>query len=135
MRENTSGLNVRPDDATDTRTFEVITSRTDATHAQVQPRGEMNLTNVHLLTCVLSGQLALGRRFVRLDLSRLTVSDSACLGFLVPAHERFLADHGVLALTNVGGQLAQLLHATQLDRTLLITAGPGSDPTEQEERS
>lgn len=124
MREY-STLQSESNGATATKAFEVTTSSTDATHAVVKPSGDMNMSNVHLLTSVLAGQLRLGRRFVRLDLSRTTVSDSTCLHHLVPTHEHFLADRGLLALTNVGSNLAPLLQSTELDRTLLITDGPG----------
>ena len=108
--------------------FEVTASSTDATRAVVQPRGDMDTSNVHLLTSVLAGQLRLGRRFVRLDLSRTTVSDRTCLDHLVPTHEHFLAARGLLALTNVDAKLAPLLHSSQLDGTLFITDGPGPGP-------
>ena len=111
--------------ATATKAFVVRASSTDATHAVVKPSGDMNMSNVHLLTSVLAGQLRLGRRFVRLDLSRTTVSDSTCLHDLVPTHEHFLADRGLLALTNVGSNLTPLMQSTELDRTLFITDGPG----------
>ena len=86
--------------ATGTKAFEVRASSTAAT-AVVQPSGDMDMSNVHLLTSVLAGQLALGRRFVRLDLSRTTASDSSSLHYLVPNHEHFIAARGLLALTNV----------------------------------
>ena len=127
MREY-STLPSESDRATATKAFEVTASSTDASHAVVQPSGEMDRSNVHLLTSVLVGQLRLGRRFVRLDLSRTTVSDSTCLHELVPAHEYFLADRGLLALTNVGSKLAPLLRSSRLDGTLLITDGPGPGP-------
>ncbi|MGB8381801.1 MAG: STAS domain-containing protein [Dermatophilaceae bacterium] len=103
-------------------------SSTAATHAVVQPSGHLDMSNVHLLTSVLAGELRLGRRFVRLDLSRTTVSDSTCLHHLVPTHEHFLADNGLLALTNVGSKLVPLLHSSELDGTLFITDGPGPGP-------
>ena len=127
MREYTM-LRSESDGATATKAFEVTASSTDAIHAVVKPRGDMDMSNVHLLTSVLAGQLRLGRRFVRLDLSRTTVSDSSCLHHLVPTHEHFLADRGLLALTNVGSKLAPLLHSSQLDGTLFITDGPGPGP-------
>jgi anti-anti-sigma regulatory factor len=127
MREY-STLRSESDGATITKAFEVTVSSTAATHAVVQPCGDMDMSNVHLLTSVLAGQLRLGRRFVRLDLSRTTVSDSSCLHHLVPTHEHFVAARGLLALTNVSAKLAPLLHSTQLDGTLFITDGPGPGP-------
>ena len=51
MREY-STLPSESDRATATKAFEVTASSTDASHAVVQPSGEMDRSNVHLLTLV-----------------------------------------------------------------------------------
>lgn len=106
-------------------TFEVTTVRTDANRAAVQAQGEMDLANADLLTEVLGSHLAAGRRFVRLDLSRLAFVDCAGLRVLVLAHNQFLTQRGTLILTGVGARIAHLLHTTHLDEALFVADGPG----------
>jgi anti-anti-sigma factor len=98
----------------------VRTVLADAAHANLQLRGELDLATVDLLARALGRHLAAGRRFVRLDLSRLAFLDCAGLRCLVQAHDRFLAGRGSLSLTGVGPRINRLLRLTHLDQALLI---------------
>lgn len=91
----------------------------DATQATVEVRGEVDLANAGLLATVLDDQLALGRRFVRLDLSGLRFLDWVGLGVLVRAHHQFLSCHGIV-LTAPIRRLVWLLHMAGLDEILFI---------------
>ncbi len=108
--------------------FEVVATRVDATHAVVRPEGEMTLSTVRLLTAVLHGQLRLGRRHVRLDVSGLRVPDCGCLRDLLPVHDQFLAADGRLTVTGAGPDLSVLLRLTGADRTLFLVDPNPSEP-------
>ena len=101
-------------------TFEVTVVRADATRAVLQAYGVLDVAAAERLSAVVLGQLAAGRRFVRLDVSGLRMPDRAALMTLVRAHKTFLDARGTLILTGVGPQLAHLLRRTDLDRTLLV---------------
>ena len=102
--------------------------RVDDAHALVSVEGVLDLATVHLLTSVLDGQLRLGRRHVRVDLSQATVADVGCLRHLRGVNERFLAGHGLLVLDPVTEDLQSLLRITGLDRELF--AAPSVSPPE-----
>ena len=109
----------------DTGAFEVTAVHTGALRATVQLQGEMDLYTAELLTAVLDSQLAKGRQFVHLDLSRLTFVDCAGLRVLVLANNAFLAHRGKLVLTGVTARIARLLRITHLDEALRVAEGPG----------
>jgi anti-sigma B factor antagonist len=100
--------------------LEVRVRATEASRATVELHGEMDLATADLLIAVVDSQHAAGRRFVRLDLSRLEFLDAAGLRGLLNAHNRLLTAHGMLTLTGVGPRIARLLHITHLDQTLYI---------------
>lgn len=107
---------------TATGTFTVTAAHT---HATVQVQGDMDVANAELLAAVLDNQLIAGRRFVRLDLTRLTFLDCAGLRVLVHAHKAFRADPGgMLLLTGVGARIARLLEITHLDEALFVAGQP-----------
>jgi anti-anti-sigma factor len=119
---------VRPNDdvtvvADETGTLELRTVVADAVCATLLVRGEMDLANADLLTAVLDNQVGLGRRFIRLELSRLSFLDCAGLRAIVHAHNRCLAVRGTLILTGVTPRMALLLRITHLEEALLVADG------------
>lgn len=105
--------------------LEIVAVPIGATQATVRLRGEVDLVTGSLVTVALREQLALGRRFVRLDLSRLTFLDCVGLRVLVEAHNEFLYASGTLVLTGVGNRVARILSLTHLDEALFVADGPG----------
>jgi anti-anti-sigma factor len=114
--------------------LEVRVLATDATRAAAELHGEMDLAAADLLAKVLDNQLAAGRRFVRLDLSRLEFLDGAGLDVLINAHDRLLAARGMLTLTGLAPRIARLLRITHLDQALYVADRPGQ-PSRPRRRS
>jgi anti-sigma B factor antagonist len=106
--------------------LDVTTLAMDATRVTLQLQGEMDLSNADLLIAVLGNQVGLGRRFVRLDVSRLAFLDCSGLRAIVEAHNRCLGARGTLVLTGVTPRIARLLAITGLDEALLVADGPGA---------
>lgn len=104
--------------------LEVTTMTLDGTHVTVQPCGEMDLSNNHLLAGVVANQLRLARRFIELDLSRLTFCDCTGLRTIVDAHNNCLRVHGTMVLTGVPSRVARLLSLTHLDEALVVDHDP-----------
>jgi anti-anti-sigma regulatory factor len=52
--------------------------------------GILDASTAPALVCVVEGHLSSGRRFLRLNVSRLRVGDAEGLGALVEAHRRVL---------------------------------------------
>ena len=95
----------------------------EPTQAIVQVAGELDCATAGQLTSALDAQLALGHRFMRLDLSSLTFLDCAGLRALVRAHNKFLHAGGTFVLTGVGHRVARLLRITRLDEALFVADG------------
>ena len=106
------------------RPFQVTVVHADQARAQVRATGLLDRSTVDRLTAVLETLLGWGRRHVRLDMSRVTVSDEGCLPALVRVHEMFLAEHGLLVITVPRPDLAALLRQSRLERALFIADEP-----------
>lgn len=78
------------------------------------------------LTAALDRHLAAGRRYTRLDLSRVPMLDQAGFDVIVEGHHRFLAAGGTLVLTGISPRIARLLELTGLDRTLCTIVRPAA---------
>jgi anti-sigma B factor antagonist len=129
------GTRSRPIPAQDA-TFTVAAFAAGAGSSRVSAFGKLAgaAATTHLAT-VLQQQRASGCRFVRLDLSEVSMLDHAGFDVLVDAHHRFLAAGGTLVLTGVGGRIARLLELTGLDRTLFTIARAGDPPPGQADRT
>ncbi len=104
--------------------LEVTVVRADQDRAQVTATGPLDRSTVDLLTAELETLLGWGRRYVRLDMGRVTVSDHGCLPALLEVHEMFLAERGLLVLTSLSPDLAGLLRRRRLERALFIAEEP-----------
>ena len=60
---------------------------------------------------------------MHLDVSGVTFLECACLGVLVAAHQRQLADGGTLLLTGTTPRIMRLRSLTRLEGVLLTTTG------------
>jgi anti-sigma B factor antagonist len=108
----------------------ITTVVTEQARATMHLRGEMDVDTARLFCAVLDNQLALGRHFVRVDLSGLGLCDCAGLQAIIDGHNRCLAARGALTLTGVTPRIARLLSLTHLDEALIVDdgalgAGPG----------
>ena len=100
--------------------LQVLAVTVDATQSTVQVEGELDMATARLLELVLDDELQQGRRFVRLDLSRLSFMDCSGVRALVRAHHRFLASRGTVVLTGVGPAVTRLLDITGLTDALFV---------------
>jgi anti-anti-sigma factor len=81
------------------------------------------LAKADLLTAVLDNQVGHGRRFIRLELSRLHFLDCAGLRAIVHADNRCLGVRGTLVQTGVTPRIALLLRVTRLEEALFVADG------------
>lgn len=79
------------------------------------------------LAAALERQRTAGCRFVRLDLSELSMLDHAGFDVLADAHDQFLTVGGALVMTGVCPRIARLFQLTGLDKILFAIA-QSTDP-------
>lgn len=108
--------------------LEIVAVAVDLTQSTLQVEGELDIASADLLSASVDVELDEGRRFVRLDLSRLSFMDCTGLRAVVHAHNRCLAAGGTLALTDVRPPVTRLLHITGLDEALFIADSPSISP-------
>ena len=104
----------------------VDTVRFDRLRALVKVTGEVDVSTAAALWAVLQSHLASGRRFVRLDLSGVTLLDATALSGITRAHHDLLRRRGTLVITGVRSLVARVLRITGLDEQLFI-GGPRAD--------
>lgn len=97
----------------------------DRARATLRLDGELDLASAPTLTACLHGQLAEGRKRLRLDLSGLTFVDATGLAALVDGHHRLLSERGALVITAMSARCRRLIEMVGLDHTLLIADQPG----------
>ncbi len=100
--------------------FAVTVLAEDAQRCRLAVAGELDLGSARRLVAELDRQLAAGRRFVSIDLSELSFTDSTGVGVLLATHERLLARRGTLILSGVGQPVERMLQLTGLDGVLFI---------------
>jgi anti-sigma B factor antagonist len=101
----------------------ITITKSDDQEAYLRLAGCLDSASAPLLQACLENQLAIGRRYVRMDLSGLSFVDSAGLSVIADAHEVFLARRGTLVLTRLGPRTWRLLQVVGLDDELLIAVG------------
>src|SRR6476661_8949649 len=79
----------------------VDTTHRDTSSAVMCASGILDARTAPALVCVVEGHLLRGRRFLRLNVSRLRIGDAEGVGAVVEAHRRVLAARGTLILTGV----------------------------------
>lgn len=105
----------------------VRTTEHDDLRALVKVRGEVDLGTSAPLWAVLEAHLGAGRRFLRLDLSRVTLLDATALTGIVRVHRTLLERRGTLVVTGVRGMVGRVLRVTGLDRELLVSGTRADD--------
>jgi anti-sigma B factor antagonist len=104
----------------------IETVECDAVRASVKVAGDLDIATAPTLWGLLQAHLAVGRRFLRLDLAGLTFLDAAALSGIVGAHHDALDRRGTLVLTGVSERTARVLRLAALD-TVLFVGGPRSE--------
>ncbi|MBE7189896.1 STAS domain-containing protein [Jatrophihabitans endophyticus] len=104
----------------------VETVRADSTGALVRVEGELDMATAAPLWAVLQGHLAVGRRFLRLDVRGLRFLDATALTGITAVHRDALSARGTLILTGVQSVVGRVLSLTGLDDVLFI-GGPRAD--------
>lgn len=82
--------------------------------------GDLDIASATPLRECLERQIALGRRYLRLDLAGLTFVDATGLAELVRAHHELLGRRGTLVITAMSRRCRQLVELVALDHVLLI---------------
>jgi anti-sigma B factor antagonist len=107
-------------------TLSVDTVRLDPLGAVIKVVGVIDMSTAAALWAVLQGHLAAGRRFLRLDLSGVTLLDATALTGITRAHHDLLRRRGTLVITGVHSLVSRVLRVTGLDE-LLFVSGPRAD--------
>ena len=79
------------------------------------------------LVCVVEGHLLRGRRFLRLNVSRLRIGDAEGVGAVVEAHRRVLAARGTLILTGVPETMRVVIGAAGLSVNCCLLAATADE--------
>ncbi len=98
----------------------------DQDRAQVKVTGDLDMATSAPLWAVLTGHLAAGRKYLRLDLSEVSFLDASALSGIARAHRDALTLRGTLVLTGVHPRIARVLQLTGLDDVLFVS-GPRAD--------
>lgn len=115
-------LTARPDVG-----FELTVVDLDPARSVLCAAGELDILARRALIDRLQHQQDAGKRFVCLDLSRVTFMDCSCLRVLETFHHSFLQLHGRLILTGVNLRVARILTLTGLHDSLCL-APDDQDP-------
>jgi anti-sigma B factor antagonist len=102
--------------------FELSVVVVDPLRSSFCASGELDLSARDLFAEGLQQQQDAGRRFVNLDLSRVTFIDNSCLHVIEAFHESFLKLPGLMILTGINPRVARMLKLTDLRRRLFIAA-------------
>jgi anti-sigma B factor antagonist len=105
----------------------VETVRFDQHRAHVKASGEIDLSTGALLWAVLDTHVAVGRRFLRLDLSAVSFMDATAISGVARVHHEALDRRGTLVLTGVQPRIAKLLRLTGLHDVLFIGGSRADD--------
>ena len=102
--------------------FDVRTSKSDASRANLQVSGHLDADSAALLQQVIDGHLRAGRRYLRLHVGGVRSIDGAALAVIATTHERLLASRGTLILTGVRDDIEPVLRAAAPASPLLLLA-------------
>ena len=84
--------------------------------------GEVDFATSPLLHAMLEQQLACGRKYARVDMSRVAFIDTAGVEVLLEMHRSYLAARGTLVILDATPKLRCLLRLLELDSVLLVAA-------------
>ncbi|MEO6884894.1 MAG: STAS domain-containing protein [Jatrophihabitantaceae bacterium] len=100
--------------------LDIVTVQSDSTRATLRARGTLDSANAPLLAEVLAGHVRSRRRFLRLDVSELSITDTDAVSVIVQAHQALLAVRGTLILTGVSDPVGTMLAGAGVDRQLFL---------------
>jgi anti-anti-sigma factor len=119
--------------------FDVQAVRVDQASCVLAVVGELDLATIVELQRAVDDQLARGRRFVDLDLARLSFCDATGLGALIKTRSRLATAAGALGLRGCSPRLLSLLEMTGLTAFLdasglAFGSGQNARPAERSHR-
>lgn len=100
----------------------ITIAKSDPRYALLQLAGELDRASAPLLRAALENQLAIGRRYIRLNLAGLDFLDASARSVLVEMHREFLGRRGTMILTGASSMIRTLLRIDGLDKELFIGA-------------
>jgi anti-sigma B factor antagonist len=100
----------------------ITLTKFDALRANLRLVGELDLASADVLSTAMDDQLAAGRRYVRLDISRLEFLDTAGVAVLTDVHSAFRQVRGTVILTGATPRTRRLLRLVAVDQVLLVAA-------------
>jgi anti-anti-sigma regulatory factor len=98
--------------------FDVQTTLCDGPRAVLRAMGRLDHATANLLADVLSSHLRAHRRYLRLEVSGLSVAEPDALAVIADVHQRLLSARGTLILTGVTTEFMGTLAEVGLDRQL-----------------
>lgn len=90
------------------------------TRATLRLFGELDLASAGAFAACIDGQLAEGRRHLKLDLSGLEFIDATGLAAVVRGHHQLLEARGSLVIEAMSRRCRRIVEMVGLDHTLLI---------------
>lgn len=100
--------------------IDIFTTQSDATRASVRICGTLDSSNAPLLAQVIAGHVRSRRRFLRLDVANLSITDAEALAVVHEAHQALLEVRGTLILTGVTRSVRNALTEAGLERELFL---------------
>jgi hypothetical protein len=94
--------------------LEVATTGADTLRATVRVTGTLLPDNARVLTSVLRTHLAVGRRYLRVDLAAACVGDPAVIDALVETRRAIVALGGMLVFENAGPRVVDAVRHAAL---------------------
>ncbi|SOD74532.1 STAS domain-containing protein [Jatrophihabitans sp. GAS493] len=101
-------------------TLRVDALRSEGGRSYIKVSGSMDCGSAELVAALIDVQLSHRRKFIRMDLSDVTVIDVVGVQTVVAAHRRVLADRGTLVLAEVPTVVQAAFHTHAADDGLLV---------------
>lgn len=107
--------------------FDVRTSRSDATRANITLTGDLDEDAAAVLAEVIDGHVRAGRRFLRMHVGGLRSLSHASVDVIARAHDRLLGVRGTLILTGVVGPVEAVLRSAAPGSPLFLLPPTASE--------
>jgi anti-anti-sigma factor len=90
-------------------------------HCRVVLAGNLTASNVASIQAALKAQVELGVKEIEFDLHKTQVLDSSGIGLLIATHNSLARNQGNVRISNVSGDVLQLLQTMRLVNRLHVT--------------